>query len=537
MENKIDTFDEPDTDTNDDIKDECSMIRESDDSSYKSESDSMDSSFNSDTSEKSSEQPSTSLMSERKFIVFEQQLLSLFLTCHYCHGPAKGKVTNTIGTLIIITQECHLCSKSYTWSSQPYIGDMPAGNIILSGAILFAGATPTKVLRVMHHMCIPVIHLSTFMTHQRVLLTPTINKVWKAHQDRVFGELQSLHQPIAIAGDGRCDSPGHSAMFGAYSVLEVNLGKVLDIELVQSNEVNSSYHMEKEGLARAISKLQSHGVEVGTIITDRHVQIQKWVRENMTATHYFDVWHVAKGVKKKLEHIAKEKQCEDVRSWIKSISNHLYWCAASSEPGNGDLSVAKWHSVANHVQNRHTHANCLFPSCLHDCQPEANAHYKWLQSGTKACVKIEEVVLNQRLAKDIKKLSPIHQTSNLESFHSVVNHFAPKMLAFSYIGMRNRLHLAALHFNENANRPQAMTNSGTSRYQISFPKYKKGGYIVKEVKEDCTYKYVEELIAALEEMVKEPEPVDRQIPPPLCSQFQRPDKLNAVQAHKSRFAR
>ncbi|KAL3854303.1 hypothetical protein ACJMK2_013577 [Sinanodonta woodiana] len=111
------------------------------------------------------------------------------------------------------------------------------------------------------------------------------------------------------------------------------------------------------------------------------------------------------------------------------------------------------------------------------------------------------------------------------------------MLAFSYIGMRNRLHLAALHFNENANRPQAMTNSGTSRYQISFPKYKKGGYIVKEVKEDCTYKYVEELIAALEEMVKEPEPVDREIPPPLCSQFQRPDKLNAVQAHKSRFAR
>ncbi|KAL3882279.1 hypothetical protein ACJMK2_028641 [Sinanodonta woodiana] len=261
MENKIDTFDEPDTDTNDDIEDECSMIRESDDSSYKSESDSMDSSFNSDTSEKSSEQASTSLMSERKFIVFEQQLLSLFLTCHYCHGPAKGRVTNTIGTLIIITQECHLCSKSYTWSSQPYIGDMPA---------------------VMHHMCIPVIHLSTFMTHQRVLLTPTINKVWKTHQDRVFGELQSLHQPIAIAGDGRCDSPGHSAMFGVYSVLEVNLGKVLDIELVQSNEVNSSYHMEKEGLARAISKLQSHGVEVGTIITDQHVQIHKWVRENMT---------------------------------------------------------------------------------------------------------------------------------------------------------------------------------------------------------------------------------------------------------------
>ena len=45
--------------------------------------------------------------------------------------------------------------------------------------------------------------------------------------------------------------------------------------------------------------------------------------------------------------------------------------------------------------------------------------------------------------------------------------------------------------------------------------------------------YVEELIAAKDEMVKEPESVGRQIPPPLCSQFQRPDESNAVQAHKS----
>ncbi|KAL3847826.1 hypothetical protein ACJMK2_018718 [Sinanodonta woodiana] len=128
MENKIDTFNEPDKEPIDDandIEDECSMIRESDDSSYKpDESDPMDSSFNSVISKTKSnidcvtsyefitglivqsnfsEEPSTNLMSERKFIAFEVQLLSLFLTCHYCHGPAKGKVTNNFG--IIVTQE------------------------------------------------------------------------------------------------------------------------------------------------------------------------------------------------------------------------------------------------------------------------------------------------------------------------------------------------------------------------------------------------------------------------------------------------
>ena len=31
------------------------------------------------------------------------------------------------------------------------------------------------------------------------------------------------------------------------------------------------------------------------LVTDRHRQIAKWLRENVHAAHYYDVWHVAKG--------------------------------------------------------------------------------------------------------------------------------------------------------------------------------------------------------------------------------------------------
>ena len=50
--------------------------------------------------------------------------------------------------------------------------------------------------------------------------------------------------------------------------------------------------------------------------------------------------------------------------------------------------------------------------------------------GSKAYEKLSDIILNKRLYNDLKKLSPVHQTSGLEAHHSVVNHFAPKLLAF-----------------------------------------------------------------------------------------------------------
>lgn len=54
--------------------------------------------------------------------------------------------------------------------------------------------------------------------------------------------------------------------------------------------------MEKEGLDRALKFLKDEGVPVGVLVTDRHKQINKWLREtHAEVKHYFDVWHIAKG--------------------------------------------------------------------------------------------------------------------------------------------------------------------------------------------------------------------------------------------------
>ena len=55
--------------------------------------------------------------------------------------------------------------------------------------------------------------------------------------------------------------------------------------------------MELKGLQQSIDYLEEHDFEVGTLITDRHRQIAKWIRERLSdAEHLYDGWHVAKGM-------------------------------------------------------------------------------------------------------------------------------------------------------------------------------------------------------------------------------------------------
>ena len=49
--------------------------------------------------------------------------------------------------------------------------------------------------------------------------------------------------------------------------------------------------MEKEG--QCLAFLDTEGLELGTLVIDRHPSIQKFMREEV---HYYDVWHVGKGM-------------------------------------------------------------------------------------------------------------------------------------------------------------------------------------------------------------------------------------------------
>ena len=172
-------------------------------------------------------------VAQQMYLVFESALLLLFTTCVYC-GQATSSINKAVrGTFLRITQLCDVCGRSRIWESQSFIGTVPAGNILLSSAILYSGSLPSKALRMFHVLKCAAIDRTMFFRHQSKYLQPAIFTVWRSHQDSLLELFKAEKKALVVAGDGRADSPGHSAKYGCYTFLELSCNKVVQFKLVQ----------------------------------------------------------------------------------------------------------------------------------------------------------------------------------------------------------------------------------------------------------------------------------------------------------------
>ena len=57
--------------------------------------------------------------------------------------------------------------------------------------------------------------------------------VWESHQTKLLAECRNRGTALPIGGDGRADSPGHSAKYGSYSLIDFDSNKIIHMELVQ----------------------------------------------------------------------------------------------------------------------------------------------------------------------------------------------------------------------------------------------------------------------------------------------------------------
>ena len=174
---------------------------------------------------------------EPKFLVFYSMLLSLFsMFCFGCKSNNPRVEMKQNGTMVTVIQYCRHCAgKPFTWKSQPYhpvLGRYPTGNILLSFAVLLAGASISKVLLVFRHMGLCAYTARTYFAHQKNFLFPVILHHWEIYRAALINQLKTTRD-VVWSGDGRFDSMGHSAKYGTYTMFCATIMKIVHFELLQ----------------------------------------------------------------------------------------------------------------------------------------------------------------------------------------------------------------------------------------------------------------------------------------------------------------
>ena len=478
---------------------------------------------------------------DQKFIVFRNSLSELFRFCPTCGSSVVSQSESTSGTMLVVKMEC---SKGHNvnWQSQPLVAGLPAGNLITAAGILLSGGTFSKFSHFAQIIKLQFISESSFYRLQDEYLCPVVNETWKSHQESILENFKD--NPLHLLGDGRCDSPGYSAKYCTYTLVEQDTGLIVDFQLVQVSEVSNSVGMEKEGFLRSVNELVTKGLTVAQIATDRHLQITSVMKKQFPdIDHQYDVWHVSKSVIKKLTQLGKAKGCSNLLPWIRSVANHLWWSSKSCNRQAENLRE-KWISIIYHTINVHSWENATsFGKCEHnELSLEESQRKQWLRKCSPAHDALKSVVLNKKLLKDLDKLTDFSHTGNLEVYHALLTKYCPKRQHFSYKGMLARTQLAALDHNHNTGRRQATTSSGEVRYKVVFPKPTKI-WVAKPITESKSYGYLQGILkAVLNKRQLNPQPLRkhkaRQPPvilPANIATCERPLKETVVSARKTRF--
>ena len=78
-----------------------------------------------------------------------------------------------------------------------------------------------------------------------------------------------------FSGDGRMDSPGHTAQYCTYTFMELTTKKILCIITKDKRATDKkSTNLEKACFLDGMKFLKNKNIQVVEVVTDAHVQIQ-----------------------------------------------------------------------------------------------------------------------------------------------------------------------------------------------------------------------------------------------------------------------
>ena len=419
---------------------------------YEPQSDALSS--DSDYSDSEPENPRDDIKHSKNSRNFENFFISwdcisqFFQKCSVCCEKITNLTKSVYGTALVVKTECEKCGRKESWTSQRVSHKRPHGNILMTSALVLSGILHSSFKTFCELLDTPSLSHTTYNKIIKTVTGPVIKQLWVDERMRNVQAMKKSRKPIWLAGDGQYDSPGFSAKYMTYSVMDLHSQKVVDFEVVQKGMIKGE--LEKPGCDRMLEKLvKTEKCDIKLFLTDRHKGVRWLLRTKYPEiTHEFDVWHLSKSLMKKFKGF--EKKYPKLHLWKPSINNHLWYCAQSCN-GDGDLLVEKFISILYHIKNQHTWKDGRKKKkCEHGPLSEIESRKKlWVKGNSEEYRVLKKIILNKSLLKDLRQLKHFVHTGKLESYHNVRLKYMPKRIHFSYEGMFLRSTIAAMDHNNN----------------------------------------------------------------------------------------
>ncbi|XP_044145485.1 uncharacterized protein LOC122934236 [Bufo gargarizans] len=445
-------------------------------------------------------------VNQRKLLVFESHLENLIykVRCQgqpNCNYLVQNFKKTFDGSYCKYTGKCYAGHYFEIFETQPRVGKYASGNIQLAASLLLSGSNFQKINEFFNLLYVVSISEKTYYRYQTNFIFPSIDKAWKQNQQSNLDARKT--KKLSISGDGQCDSPGHSAKYCVYTMMDCVTDTILDFEVVQRSQCSSSVAMEKHGFGIVMDRLLEKGMEIQIFASDRHVGIRKMMKTNYPQiNHQFDIWHYSKSIKKKLTKVSKMKLCKQIAPWIDKIGLHFWWCVKTSQ-NNVDLFKEKWFSLLHHICNQHQWEANLYSKCAHKTIEDGDEEkrYLWIIKDTPPFTNIEKIVTSQQFQNDMPHLIHGCHTGALENFHSLALKYRTKRIHFGMDGMEARTKLAVLTHNNNTGRKQATVKFsrsnteavGARRTKLFVPKGR-SRWIVRNVYEKLSVEFMYDII-------------------------------------------
>ena len=254
-----------------------------------------------------------------KVIVWVFCLMELFSVCR---TPGCGQIVdeNYIkktfkGGALNVTATCN-AGHTYKWCSSPVSGvgkyAIPLINTLIAAYTFTTGMHIDQIVSFFEHLRCACPGRTSMHNLSGDVIHKVVYKYWLNMRASLLQARKESSSPLHIGGDGTYDSPGFSARYCNYVVMDLSTKHILDFFTAIKFQVKGgSAAMEPFAAKTCLLSLLEYGVTITSFTTDRCSTIASMMEKDprlAAIRHEYDVWHFVKCVMKDIFKVCKTKQ-------------------------------------------------------------------------------------------------------------------------------------------------------------------------------------------------------------------------------------